>query len=272
MKTGLLLSILLGMLVVGGLIGFACTQQPAPTATTGPAPVGTPNPAPTQRPTPTVTLGRTPTPIHTPFPTPTPRPVVPIVTSDPPDGYVALAPRLLRSGQTEGISVSLFSGQDPAMGVVQISLAKDGNAVAQASGRITGSGIIDLPVPTVPDGMYQLRLEGPGFQDQVSLKVEAGAILFLETDKPIYKPGQTVLIRALSLNPELKPLPGEVTVEIQDAKGIKVFKTTAASPIRPPTTNIPNSMESSVSQFRRIPAGPKNVPGEPLSPLFRPIN
>ena len=37
------------------------------------------------------------------------------------------------------------------------------------------------------------------------------------------------MIRALSLSPELKPLPGEVLVEIQDAKGSKVFKSTAAT-------------------------------------------
>ena len=49
-------------------------------------------------------------------------------------------------------------------------------------------------------------------------------ILFLETDKPIYKPGQEIRIRALRLNSDLKPIPGMVTVEIQDAKGIKVYK------------------------------------------------
>ena len=48
--------------------------------------------------------------------------------------------------------------------------------------------------------------------------------MFLETDKPVYKPGQEVHIRVLRLDPELKPLPGEITVEIQDAKGNKVYR------------------------------------------------
>ena len=52
----------------------------------------------------------------------------------------------------------------------------------------------------------------------------APVILFLETDKPIYKPGQELRIRALRLNTDLKPIPGPVTLEIQDAKGIKVYK------------------------------------------------
>ena len=48
--------------------------------------------------------------------------------------------------------------------------------------------------------------------------------LFLETDKPIYKPGQKIHARVLMMDPELKPLSGEITLEVQDAKGIKVFK------------------------------------------------
>ena len=148
----------------------------------------------------------------------------PTAAPEPADGYVAVAPNVLRSGQTEGISVSLFSGQNPTQGVVQLALMKDGNSVAQASGSIDGSGIIQLPIPQLAAGEYQLQFSGPGFQDQAYLRVEEGTILFLETDKPIYKPGQSVLVRAITLDPELKPLPTEVTIEVQDAKGIKVFK------------------------------------------------
>ena len=151
-------------------------------------------------------------------PTPAPEPV---------DGYVAVAPRVLRSGQTEGVSVSLFAGQKPTSGSVQLVLMQDGSQIAEASGLIDGSGVINLKVPQVSEGEYELQLKGTGFQDKTVLRVEEGTLLFLETDKPIYKPGQNVLIRALTLDPELKPLPGEVTVEIQDAKGIKVFKTVA---------------------------------------------
>ena len=53
--------------------------------------------------------------------------------------------------------------------------------------------------------------------------------LFLETDKPIYKPGQDIHMRVLMLDPELKPLSENVTVEVQDAKGTKVFKQQATT-------------------------------------------
>ena len=148
-------------------------------------------------------------------------------TPEPVDGYVVVAPRVLRPGQTEGVSISLFAGQKPTEGEVHLALMKDGRLVAEASGRIDGSGVVFLPVPQVPEGEYTLQVKGSGFQDQASLRVEEGTLLFLETDKPIYKPGQNILIRTLTLDPELKPLPAGVTIEVQDAKGIKVFKEVA---------------------------------------------
>ena len=145
------------------------------------------------------------------------------------DGYVAIAPRELRSGRTGSISVSLFDGGVPAQGIVRVSLDAGGREAATASGLVVGSGSISLPVPDLPPDNYQLTVEGPGFNDTASLRVESGATLFLETDKPIYKPGQKVMMRVLTVGPELRPLTSDVTVEVQDAKGSKVFKETVAT-------------------------------------------
>ncbi len=49
-------------------------------------------------------------------------------------------------------------------------------------------------------------------------------LLFVEADKPIYKPGHTVHMRLMTLDALLKPWPSAATTEVQDAKGIKVFK------------------------------------------------
>ncbi len=48
--------------------------------------------------------------------------------------------------------------------------------------------------------------------------------LFIETDKPIYKPGQELHIRVLLLDVDLKPVSANVNVEVLDAKGNKVFR------------------------------------------------
>ncbi len=148
----------------------------------------------------------------------------PAVTTDPVDGYMVLAPSVLRSGQTESISVSLFAGQQPARGTVKLDLLSHNAVWAVASGSIEGTGTIPLSVPDIPRGYYRLSVQGPGFHETTSLRVESGDVLFVETDKPIYKPGQDMHIRVLLLDIELKPMSGGITVEVQDAKGNKVFR------------------------------------------------
>lgn len=161
----------------------------------------------------------------------TPAPV-PGAYSDTVDGYLAAAPAVLRAKRTENVSVSLFDGAEPARGDVKLVLLQGGSPVAEASASVAGAGAIPLSVPTLPAGEYTLRIEGRGaddsaFTDNATVRVEEPAgLLFVETDKPIYKPGQEIRIRALRLDSDLKPLPGPVEVSILDAKGIKVYKRT----------------------------------------------
>lgn len=150
--------------------------------------------------------------------------------SDKVDGYIALAPAVLRAGQTESVSVSLFDGPNPAKGEVRVELLQRGFSLASAQANIEGSGAVALQVPDVFAGDYELKVSGQGFVEHAWLRIERQTpVLLLETDKPIYKPGQEILIRVLQLGPELKPLPGEITVEIQDAKGNKIFREASMS-------------------------------------------
>ena len=159
----------------------------------------------------------------------------PGVNSEQLDSYMAVAPAVLRSGETESISVSLFAGLEPAQGTVRLQLTQNGRPVAEATEFVRGVSSIGLPVPELPPGVYMLGIEGEGasggeIRDQIEVRLEdavdAPSVLALETDKPIYKPGQQIHVRTLRLDSELKPAPGQVTVEILDAKGIKVFRQT----------------------------------------------
>jgi CD109 antigen len=140
------------------------------------------------------------------------------------DGYVALVPRVLRIGEREAVSLTLFSGDKLASGPAEIRLLQDGREVLSQSGELQGKGTIEFEVPQLAEGDYKIEVRGPGFSDEASVQVQEGSLLFLETDKPIYKPGQTLHVRLISLDSELKPAPVEATVELQDAKGTKVFK------------------------------------------------
>ena len=151
------------------------------------------------------------------------------------DGYLAAAPAVLRAKRTEIVSVSLFDSTEPARGDVRLVLLQGGSRVAEASASVAGAGAIPLSVPTLPAGEYTLQIEGRGaddgaFTDSARVRVEEPAgLLFVETDKPIYKPGQEIRIRALRLDSDLKPLPGPVEVSILDARGIRVYKRTVAT-------------------------------------------
>ena len=138
--------------------------------------------------------------------------------------YMAIIPKVLQSGLTQQLSVTLLNGDHLATGDVEVKLRKDGKTVASAKQRIYGKDIVDLTLPELASGDYEIGISGPGFDKKASVKVESASLVFLETDKPIYKPGQTIHISAVSLNGDLKPVSQKLNLEALDAKGIKIFK------------------------------------------------
>jgi CD109 antigen len=140
------------------------------------------------------------------------------------DSYLAVIPRIFQSGLAQEISFTLLHGQEFASGEVSVSLSQDGQSLASAKEQINGKGTVQLDVPALPAGDYEVRVQGPGFDTKTSVKVESASLVFMETDKPIYKPGQTIEISVISLDPDLRPVSQSVLVEAVDAQGIKVFK------------------------------------------------
>lgn len=211
------------LMLVAGVALAACSRE----GSAVPEPVPAPPP-------PSVVPSRTPS--IAPVVVPLPHDVsgTPVVAPTPvsvsrADHYMALVPSTLRSGHSEGVSISLLSEGDLATGLVRLALLDGDRPVAEVSGIINGSGMLSLPVPHLPAGQYRMEIEGPGFKDSASVKLAPGTMVLLETDKPIYKPGQTIHIRLITLDMMLKPWPAEVTVEVQDSKGIKVYRTTATT-------------------------------------------
>lgn len=168
-------------------------------------------------PVPTAVSGQVP-PAPTAVPTATPG------VSEAASSYVATAPRVLRAGGVETVSFALANGDRPTTTKVAVALVKDGQVVASGEDWVSGRGGVPLRLPKLATGDYTLRVSGSGFRDEGVVRVEDGTLVFLETDKPIYKPGQTIRIRLLTLDSALRPVSGQATVEALDAKGIKVFK------------------------------------------------
>ncbi len=143
-----------------------------------------------------------------------------------PDSYVAVVPKTLRRGYTEQISVSLFNNDRPAAGDVTVSLLRGGTLVQTIAATVAGTANVALPVPLQSSGHHEVRVRVDGVREVSSARVEVvdGLLLFVETDKPIYQPGQTVHVRLMTLDAALKPWPSAATIEFQDAKGTKVFR------------------------------------------------
>jgi hypothetical protein len=110
--------------------------------------------------------------------------------------------------------------------------AKDGQVYLLAIGKTATDGTADpsFKVPEVSAGQYTLEVATQSAFGQEKLErkvqVKSGAKVLLITDKPLYQPGQVLHIRALALRPfDLKPVgSAELTFEVEDAKGNKVFK------------------------------------------------
>jgi CD109 antigen len=140
------------------------------------------------------------------------------------DGYIALVPSTLRAGETASFSFTLTHGNRPARSHVTVALLDDDRTVVTSTARIDGTGTVAFDLPALEPGEYKVKVSATDFNEETKVQVQAGTLLFLETDKPIYKPGQTIQMRLVALNGELKPVKTGATVEVQDAKGIKIAK------------------------------------------------
>jgi len=145
------------------------------------------------------------------------------------DEFLILAPKMLFSGGESSVTMAAFSDNQPVARCVEYTLTDEDNneiTLIQASTSESGNVVASFEVPDVEEGTYVLTAKPSGFDTEFKATVEVvnNNPLFIETDKPIYKPGQTIHGRILSLNNNLIPVEEDITVEITDAKGIKVFK------------------------------------------------
>ncbi|MHB0911820.1 MAG: alpha-2-macroglobulin family protein [Armatimonadota bacterium] len=117
---------------------------------------------------------------------------------------------------------------------VRIQLvSKDGSSKSLFTGTTDRDGTLQASFRAPDMGEYELKVSvtALGETDEVSEKVTVRRDykILLTTDKPLYQPGQTLHIRALALSRgDLAAAGGRsLTIEVEDAKGNKVFKKTA---------------------------------------------
>lgn len=113
-------------------------------------------------------------------------------------------------------------------------LIKEGDDVVESYSDTTddlGAAAFEVEAPGPGTYEVEARAQGSYLSASVAGGIEVetdGQKVLLTTDKPIYKPGQTMHLRSLALGRDgNRPVEGEQAVfEVEDAKGNKVFKKT----------------------------------------------
>ncbi|XP_075295627.1 complement C5 isoform X3 [Opisthocomus hoazin] len=149
--------------------------------------------------------------------------------------YVLAAPKVLRVGASEKVVVQAFGYEEEFPVNIAIRSFPDKLAI-YSSGHISLTPankfqdavtlrIQPTDLPRTDNSVKYVYLEAvsPNFTrlKKIPVSYENG-FLFINTDKPIYTPDQSVKVRVYSLNEELQPARQETVLTFVDPEGVKV--------------------------------------------------
>ena len=144
-----------------------------------------------------------------------------------PRDYLAGATTIVRVVVKDRASGALISGAS-----VEAKILTGKRSRRVYSGKTDGDGValvaLDFKAADIGGHRLVIVTEHRGQRDEISeaITVKSGAKVLLTTDKPLYQPGQTIHMRALTLvRPDMKSASdAEITFEVEDSRGNKVFK------------------------------------------------
>ncbi|XP_061594140.1 C3 and PZP-like alpha-2-macroglobulin domain-containing protein 8 [Cololabis saira] len=146
-------------------------------------------------------------------------------------GYLVAAPSVFRAGVEESVSVTIFNAK--AETPVQVQLSVKGQTVAHSHSSVFDKGTIKLKVPSGLRGQAHLKVWGNRhlteggyiFHNYTTVTVESkGTAVFIQTDKPIYKPKHKVFINVYTVSPDLRPVNDKIEAYILDPKGSRMVQ------------------------------------------------
>ncbi|MBI1388350.1 MAG: alpha-2-macroglobulin [bacterium] len=158
---------------------------------------------------------------------------------DPPAPEKALSaalvvPKEFFAGSQSSFTLTTLDASDraPVSVPYSVTLSRGDERLTLGAGVTGGDGLAasTFTTPRAATGEWTLEVSTMGKTiAKGPASLTEGGLLIVETDKPIYRPGQTIQGRVVFLNNALTPLGGEIEISISDAKGIRIFKTTAAA-------------------------------------------
>ncbi len=145
------------------------------------------------------------------------------------DAALLTAPQELYAGGESSLTITTFDAatRQAIDRSVVVTLRRDDTSIARLFAGTTGaSGHVRVPfdVPMVTAGTYTLEARVSGVAEALTLNtsVSRAPAILIETDKPIYKPSQTIQGRVLLVDNALRPVRGDVELTIHDGKGIRI--------------------------------------------------
>ncbi|CAN9500475.1 unnamed protein product [Ophioblennius macclurei] len=146
-------------------------------------------------------------------------------------GYLVAAPSVFRAGVEETVSISIFNAKAETR--VQLQLSVKGQTVAHSHGSVLEKGTIKLKVPPGLRGQAHLKVWGNRhlteggyiFHNFTTVTVESkGTAVFIQTDKPIYKPKHKVLINVYTVTPDMRPVNDKIEAYVLDPRGSRMVQ------------------------------------------------
>ncbi|XP_006835854.1 PREDICTED: CD109 antigen [Chrysochloris asiatica] len=145
--------------------------------------------------------------------------------------FLVTAPGIIRPGRNVTIGVELLDHSPPQVTVKAKVLKRASNVsipVLEAEGVFEKGSFKTLVLPSLPlnsaNEIYELRVTGHSedkilFSNSTILSFETKRIsVFIQTDKPLYKPKQEVKFRVVTLSSDFKPYKTSLNIAIKDPK------------------------------------------------------
>ncbi|XP_050072372.1 CD109 antigen-like [Anopheles maculipalpis] len=149
--------------------------------------------------------------------------------------YSVVGSRILRPNSTYCVQVSTFDTKSPVAFRVSIAAKENVLKSEDITLGVNESRLLSFPIGSIPEDDYELVAEGLSglvFKSKAQIDFDDKfCSVLIQTDKSVYKPGDTVRFRVLVLDRNMKPLAVDdgMLVYIRDGKGNRVKQWNNAS-------------------------------------------
>nr|XP_034324217.1 CD109 antigen isoform X1 [Crassostrea gigas]XP_034324218.1 CD109 antigen isoform X1 [Crassostrea gigas] len=155
--------------------------------------------------------------------------LVSLATAIAEDTYLVVTPSDVRPGVPLNISINILQSHGNVNVKADLVERSTKNQIATAHGIFSQNvpGILTIQVPdSLGLGSYSLAVHGTHglkFSNETDLYYQSKSVsIFIQTDKAMYKPGQTVNFRAFAIYPNMSIYTGAMDIEIYDPNTNKI--------------------------------------------------